>query len=77
MAYNGWANYATWNVALWLQNDEGLHEIMRGYKTYDNLIQALREELDLTETPDQVAWNDSNIDHSEINAMMAEHRGGG
>ena len=23
MAYNGWSNYETWNVALWLDNDEG------------------------------------------------------
>jgi hypothetical protein len=24
MAYNGWSNYETWNVALWFDNDEGL-----------------------------------------------------
>lgn len=24
--YNGWTNYETWNVALWLNNDQGLQE---------------------------------------------------
>lgn len=23
--YNGWTNWATWNVALWFGNDEGLY----------------------------------------------------
>ena len=23
MAYNGWTNYKTWNVALWIDNDQG------------------------------------------------------
>ena len=25
MAYNGWSNYETWNVILWLNNDEGTY----------------------------------------------------
>ncbi len=24
-AYNGWKNYETWSVALWIDNDEGTH----------------------------------------------------
>jgi hypothetical protein len=27
--YNGWANYETWCVHLWLTNDQGTYETMR------------------------------------------------
>ena len=27
--YNGWTNYPTWNVALWIGNDPGLDEMLR------------------------------------------------
>lgn len=27
--YNGWTNYETWNVALWIDNEEGSHNYWR------------------------------------------------
>ena len=27
--YNGWTNYATWNVNLWLSNSEGMYHDVR------------------------------------------------
>ena len=29
MSYNGWRNYETWNVALWMDNDEGSYSYWR------------------------------------------------
>lgn len=29
MSYNGWSNYETWCVALWIDNDEGSYEQAR------------------------------------------------
>ena len=29
MSYQGWSNYPTWDVALWLDNDEGLYHQQR------------------------------------------------
>ena len=37
--YNGWENYETWNVALWIGNDEGLYNLAR--RSYSNDIKIL------------------------------------
>ena len=66
MSYNGYKNYETWNVALWISNDEGLYNIAMSCANYDEFVDAMRE-LDSLETPDNVAWNDSGIDYDEVN----------
>ena len=27
--YQGWTNYETWNVALWIDNDQGVYEMVK------------------------------------------------
>ena len=75
--YNGWANYETWNVALWIGNDEGLYNIARDFRSYDDFAESMRRELNSTETPDGVAWNDSGLDTDALDDMLAELRGEG
>lgn len=69
--YNGWKNYETWNVALWIGNDEGLYIIGKRCRNYQD-FQDRMAELDSTQTPDKVAWNDSGLDIDALDRMIAE-----
>ncbi len=41
--YNGWENYETWNVALWINNDEGLYNIAREAGDYQSFVASISE----------------------------------
>jgi hypothetical protein len=69
--YNGWSNYETWNVALWIQNDESLYDACRGMTDYNEVIELLYD-CGSKETRDGVKWNDPKINHIEINEMLQD-----
>ena len=80
MSYNGWENYETWNVALWIGNDEGLYREARSCRDYGQFVERMREFGEdcgnttgiSRETPDNVAWNDSGLDTDALDEMIAE-----
>ena len=67
--YNGWANYETWNVALWIQNEYHFYCIAQDCKDYAQLLNELGED---TQTLDGVAFNDPKVNHFEINEMLKD-----
>jgi hypothetical protein len=70
-ATTGWANWATWNVALWLQNDETLYKVARRYDSYAALLRRLESGWGEM-TPDGALWNDPAIDTAALDEMLAD-----
>lgn len=66
--YNGHKNYAYWNVALWLANDEGLYnlcrETIRHCRTLDEAARQIVEtlkECGAEKTPDGASYSVSAV----------------
>lgn len=78
--YNGWKNYQTWNIALWINNDEGLYNSAVNYmrKVYKGISQCPYKlfvnyaGLKGCRTPDNVSYSGTRLDYSALNEMMKE-----
>ena len=76
--YNGWSNYETWNVALWIGNDEVLYDIAkecRDYAEFREQTEGVYEDTIASGTPDGVDWNDSGLDVQALDEMITENKG--
>lgn len=74
--YQGWSNYETWNVALYIQNEASLYQLakfMRGLRNpYAEFRYIMTDEFETTRTPDGVSYNDPCLNVDELNAMIRE-----
>ena len=64
--YSGWTNYKTWNVALWIANDEALSSIADQCDDYTDFRNYLDSCMVLC-TPDGVYYADQEIDGATLN----------
>ena len=79
--YNGWANYHTWNVSLYINNEYAIYKMARDYarqcerldekvdyETFAGVLSMCYDNI----TPDGVSWTDPSIDTDEMNEMLEE-----
>ena len=64
--YNGWKNWATWNVSLWFNNDYFLYTQMRKAKSPHDLKVIFNTEYDLFKDFEGKDKEIENIDWQEI-----------
>ena len=87
--YNGWKNYETWNLNLWIQNDEGIYlavveemaSLVRHFgraQLYPGAIREMLIDIIGERTPDGVSLTDPRICWPEIiNALEEMHETAG
>ena len=79
--YNGWTNYETWNVALYINNEYDLYKMALDYVKqcdrlgewveYKQLVDVIKMHMG-NKTPDGVKWDDNKVDYDEMDIMLKE-----
>lgn len=67
--YSGWKNYQTWNVALWLNNDEGYYAVAQDSEEIGDWIDYLHTN-GITHTPDGVAIDGPDLDYEALDDLV-------
>jgi len=71
--YNGWTNYETWNVALWIQNDWSWYNLANEAGDYQTFVDCLEAcSMNDATTGDGVKWNDPKVNVVELNEMFED-----
>ena len=66
--YNGWANYETWNVALYIQNEYQWYSVARECDSYKQFLRIIADDV----TPDGVNMFGKELNIKELDEMILE-----
>ena len=70
--FNGFKNWETWNIALWITNDRGLYEFAKGFCNYRTFAQCLLEKSTFISTPDGADFLSNALDYNKLDEIIYE-----
>ena len=68
--YNGWADYTTWNCALWINNEPSIYNVAAVCKDYAEFLYEMQVMCGFHETPDGADYGEA--DYEEMNELIQE-----
>ena len=68
--YNGWNDWTTWNVALWINNEESIYNIAKDCNDYIDFLFEMQAMCGFYSTPDGADYGEANLD--EMNELIKE-----
>ena len=66
--YNGWHDWTTWNVALWINNEESIYNIAKDCNDYIDFLFEMQAMCGFYSTPDGADYGEANLD--EMNELI-------
>ena len=70
---NGYTNWETWNVAMWIGNDELLYTLSKVSRSYEDFLEKISHYSQGPTTPDGVEWDSPELNQSELDDLIEEH----
>ena len=69
--YNGWADWTTWNCALWIQNDQWLYDIAKECVDYKEFLHEVLYMVGMENdaTQDGADWGEANLDEGILYSL--------
>ena len=68
--YNGWHDWTTWNVALWINNEETIYNIAKDCNDYIDFLFEMQAMCGFYSTPDGADNGEANLE--EMNELIKE-----
>ena len=68
--YNGWADYTTWNCALWINNEPTIYNLAAECVDYAEFLYEMQVMCGFYETPDGADYGEA--DYEEMNELIQE-----